>query len=111
MTLGNFSAQAEAYQRARPTYPESLLDELIADAQVSAGDAVADFGAGTGIFTRMLVQCGFAVTAIEPNDEMRMRAAVPEATWINGTFEASTVETESQHWAVASQAFHWAYPQ
>ncbi len=111
MTLGDFSNQADAYRRSRPTYPEALVDLLIADAKVAAGEAVADFGAGTGIFTRLLVERGFQVTAIEPNAEMRKQNDVPTARWLNGTFEASGLGDASQRWAVAAQSFHWADPQ
>lgn len=110
MTLGDFSKQADWYRRARPTYPQRILDLLIEEANISQGDAVADFGAGTGIFTRLLVDRGFRVTAIEPNQEMRNQSDVPKAQWVTGTFEASGLETASQHWAVAAQAFHWADP-
>jgi SAM-dependent methyltransferase len=109
--LGDFSKQAESYRRSRPTYPETLVDLLIEDANVAAGDAVADFGAGTGIFTRLLVERGFAVTAIEPNAEMRRQNDVPLARWLVGTFEASGLNDASQRWAVSAQAFHWADPQ
>lgn len=51
MTLGDFSAQADAYARARPTYPAELIDRLVAHVGAKPGDAVADLGAGTGIFT------------------------------------------------------------
>lgn len=110
MTLGDFSKQADAYQRSRPTYPIELVDELVNDAKLHAGDRVADFGAGTGIFTQLLVDRGLRVNALEPNDSMRSKATVPAATWSSGTFEASGLESESQAWATAAQAFHWADP-
>ena len=110
MSLGDFSNQADAYRRSRPSYPFQFLDLLIADAEINKGEAVADFGAGTGIMTSILVERGFAVTAIEPNESMRSRADVPNARWISGTFEESGLETASQRWSVAAQAFHWADP-
>jgi len=110
MTLGDFTQQAEAYGRSRPTYPAELLDALISDADLQAGDPVADFGAGTGIFTELLVDRGFAVSAIEPNESMRNHAHVTHAQWIDGTFENSRLKTASQRWAAAAQAFHWADP-
>ena len=111
MALGDFTNQADSYQRSRPTYPKALIDFLVADADLKSGDPVADFGAGTGIFTELLLERGFAVTAIEPNDSMRAKAGAKAASWINGTFENSGLETASQHWAVAAQAFHWADPE
>ena len=111
MTLGDFSAQADAYARARPTYPVELIDRLVAHVGVKPGDAVADLGAGTGIFTELLAARGFKVTAVEPNEPMRRQAKpLANATWTSGTFEATGLTAASQHWAVAAQAFHWADP-
>ena len=110
MGLGDFSQHANAYRRSRPTYSQKLLDQLLADAGVVIGDPVADFGAGTGIMTRLLVDRGFQVTALEPNESMRSQADVPEANWLSGTFEDSQLADGSQRWVVAAQAFHWADP-
>ena len=111
MTLGDFSNQADAYRRSRPTYPEALVDLLVEDAKVAAGDAVADFGAGTGIFTRLLVERGFRVTAIDRMRRCESRTMCQHARWLDGTFESSGLSDASQRWAVSAQAFHWADPQ
>jgi ubiquinone/menaquinone biosynthesis C-methylase UbiE len=87
-----------------------LLDLLVADAEVTGGSFVADFGAGTGIMTRILRDRGFVVTAIEPNVPMQNQAELPDVKWITATFEASQLDSESQDWAMAAQAFHWADP-
>ena len=111
MTLGDFSQQAETYDLSRPDYPRALVETLASEASVTPGDDVADFGAGTGIFTRLLLELGFNVSAIEPNNAMKQRANLPGATWVDGTFESSKLPAESQSWAVAAQAFHWAQPE
>ncbi len=106
---GDFTAQAAAYARARPGYPEAVVDRLVASAGVVAGDPVADLGAGTGLFTALLAARGLRVTAVEPNQAMRERApAIDGVTWIAGSFEATGLARGSQRWVVAAQAFHWA---
>lgn len=108
---GDFSAQAEAYARARPGYPERLVDALVAEAGVRAGDPVADLGAGTGLFTALLAARGLAVVAVEPVEAMRRRApALPGVAWRDGTFESTGLPAASMTWAVVAQAFHWADP-
>jgi len=109
VSAGDFTNQAAAY-RARPSYPPALVDLLVADAGLQNGDPVADLGAGTGIFTRELVARGFRVVALEPNERMRAQADLPGARWIDATFEETQLAKESQCWAVAAQAFHWAEP-
>lgn len=110
MTLGDFSEQADAYKRSRPGYPKQLLDTLIAEASVQAGDSVVEFGAGTGILTEMLVSRQFEVTAIDPNEDMMRQADLLGVRWLKGTFEENSLPDRSQDWAVAAQAFHWAAP-
>src|ERR1019366_3608845 len=46
----SFGAEAERYDRARPTYPQALVDELVARHPTR----VLDVGCGTGIAARLL---------------------------------------------------------
>ena len=109
---GDFSPQAEAYARARPGYPPEMVDLILDLAEVSPGDAVADLGAGTGLFTRVLADRGLRLSAVEPNAAMRDKAEKIEGvTWYAGTFEETGLESGSQTWIVAAQAFHWADPE
>jgi SAM-dependent methyltransferase len=108
---GDFTRQAEAYARARPGYPDPVVDHLVAEAGVAADDPVADVGAGTGLFTRLLAARRLRVTAVEPNAAMRGSAQpIPGVSWLEGTFEETGLDSDSQRWVVAAQAFHWADP-
>ena len=109
--LGDFTDQAEAYARSRPGYPQQLVDRLMPLVGVGEGDAVADIGAGTGLFTRVLAGCGLQVTAVEPNDAMRNRAdTIQGVAWRAGSFEDAPLPAGSQKWITSAQAFHWADP-
>ncbi len=111
MAIGDFTDQAEAYHRSRPTYPAALIDDLADELGLSTGDAVADIGAGTGILTQLLAARGWRVSAVEPNAAMRARAVKNASVdWVQGTFEDTTLTAHSQKWVVAAQAFHWADP-
>ncbi len=107
--LGDFSSQADAYARSRPGYPPDLIRQLAQIARVHPGDAVADLGAGTGIFTRLLAAMRYQVIAIEPNPLMQQQAGdIPGVTWKQASFENTTLPDASVHWVTAAQAFHWA---
>ena len=109
--LGDFSQQAETYARCRPGYPAEMIDQLLRLVRVGPRSRVAEIGAGTGLFTQLLIKRGFTVVAIEPNEAMRQQAkSLGGVEWISGTFEATGLPADSQDWVVAAQAFHWAEP-
>jgi ubiquinone/menaquinone biosynthesis C-methylase UbiE len=107
-----FSGRASSYARARPGYPQELFDHLFAVRALYKGCTVADLGAGTGIFSELLLRHGMTVYAIEPNQEMR---AVAEARLagvdgfkiVVGSAEQTTLAEQSVDAITAAQAFHW----
>ena len=106
-----FESLAEIYHRARPGYPEAVLDVLLPRVGVGPGDAVAEIGAGTGRLTEVLARRGLSVTALEPLQAMQKQAPCIEGVcWSAGTFEKTGLESRSQKWVVSAQAFHWADP-
>ncbi|CAO3612738.1 unnamed protein product [Mucor fragilis] len=106
-----FQAQADAYAKARPSYPAeaiAFISSLMAGHQKPP--KVLDLGAGTGIMTKLLVeQCGFQVTAVEPVDNMRLKleSVVPQATSVKGTAWSIPVQDASQDMVMLAQCFHW----
>ncbi len=101
----SFSGVADAYERARPGYPE---DAVLWLAGAEPCDVV-DLGAGTGKLTRSLVDLGHRVTAVEPLPEMitQLRSAVPEAAAVEGGAEAIPLPDGSADVVTVAQAFHW----
>ncbi len=101
----SFGSVADAYERARPEYPQEAILWLTGDESVD----VVDVGAGTGKLTRGLVALGHRVTAVEPLPEMlaHLRDAVPDATALAGAAEALPMSDASADVVVCAQAFHW----
>jgi ubiquinone/menaquinone biosynthesis C-methylase UbiE len=107
-----FSNRQDNYARFRPTYPRELLDRLASTLALRAGGEVADIGAGTGIFTGLLLDLGLKVHAVEPNAEMLAVASSrlgkrPEFIAVAGTAEATTLPVRSVDAIFCAQAFHW----
>ncbi|HEU0102575.1 MAG TPA: hypothetical protein VFR07_09670 [Mycobacteriales bacterium] len=78
-----FGAVAQAYDRARATYPAAAVQWVL---QSAPPGRVLDLGAGIGRLSEVLLGLGREVVAVEPDDAMR--ALVPaEAHALPGTAE------------------------
>lgn len=107
-----FSSKVSDYVASRPNYPAALLPALRAECHLQAGAFVADIGAGTGLLTQDLLQQGYAVTAVEPNDSMRAAADqalghFPDYRSTGGTAEHIPLPDACADLITAAQAFHW----
>lgn len=111
-----FGRVAELYDRARPSYPRAVIDELIDSTGLRAGEQVLEIGAGTGKLTCLLAERGLAVLGLEPSAEMAELATINCERY-------SLVEIEQvdfEHWqtfvrtlplVVSAQAWHWVAPE
>ena len=106
--LDRFSTRADAYGAGRPSYPAASIATIFDGLGDPATLFAADLGAGTGISSRLLANCGAKVLAIEPNAAMRGAAqAHPGVRFIDGTAEHTTLEAGSVDAVTAFQAWHW----
>lgn len=111
-----FTEKAQTYEQYRPSYPQELMEYLYTQVGFSAGSVIADVGAGTGIFSRLLLQRGSRVLCVEPNAEMRSLAQqqlrqYERAEIINAPAERTQLEARSVDFITVAQAFHWFSPQ
>jgi len=109
---GDFTSLAESYSKYRPGYSTTVRDSLLGTLGVEARKVeVADVGAGTGIWSRMLAEKVKRVLAIEPNEEMR-RHGIEDSTghrieYRAGSGEATGLPAASVDMVTMASSFHW----
>ena len=108
----HFTGKADKYSKFRPSYPKELLDYLYYEVGFRADSKIADIGAGTGIFSRLLLERGSRVIAVEPNDDMRRFAEADFAefesfTAVKAPAENTGLPAASVDFITTAQAFHW----
>ncbi len=109
-STAKFSGKQADYAAARPSYAAAFLAHLAA--LYPAGAAAADIGSGTGKLTAQLLDAGFSVFAVEPNDDMRNEAErllAGRAGFVSvaGRERATGLPSGSVDFVTAAQAFHW----
>jgi ubiquinone/menaquinone biosynthesis C-methylase UbiE len=101
----SFGAVADAYDRARPSYPRDAVSWLVA----SDFAHVLELGAGTGKLTEQLDALGHRVIATDPLEPMLRhlvrRLARPRA--VLATAEQIPLRSRSVDAVIGAQAFHW----
>jgi SAM-dependent methyltransferase len=103
-----FAKEAATYSRGRPEYPHALQGWLRETLGLAPGQRVADVGAGTGKFCKLLTPTGADVVAVEPVAEMRSEAAkLGGVQVLDGTAQSIPLLGESLDAIVCAQAFHW----
>jgi SAM-dependent methyltransferase len=111
-----FEQVPELYDRARPTYPEELFDDLEALTGLRAGARLLEIGCGTGQATLTLARRGFAVVCVELGAGLaamagRKLAPFGDVEVVNANFEAWEPERAGFDAVVAFTALHWVDPE
>lgn len=114
--INRFSGKSEIYSKARPKYAEGLFQHLKDMPEINQQSIFADIGSGTGIFTRQLLDCGYKVYAVEPNDDMRKKAEEElfqnkNFVSVNGSADSTGLNENSVDFITAAQSFHWFEPE
>lgn len=103
----SFGTDAERYERARPGYPDALVDRIAA---ASPGPDVLDVGCGTGIATRQFQAAGCRVLGVEVDARMAERARAAGFAVDTAAFEVWDPAGREFDAVVAGQAWHWVDP-
>lgn len=102
----SFGGLAESYDRTRPSYPATLLDDLLAEDPA----AVLDVGCGTGIVSALLAQRGVNVLGIEPDPRMAQVARAKGLEVEVSRFEDWDARGRRFDLLTCGQAWHWVAP-
>ena len=110
--INKFSDRVKVYEDGRPSYSLDLIKFLYEEQGMSSDSSIAEFGSGTGKFTKQLLDQGSKVYGIEPNENMQNEAKINLYGYdrfipINGSAEYSVLRESSVDFITAAQAFHW----
>ena len=96
-----FGAHADAYERARPEWPEEAARWLVPD----GAQLVVELGAGTGKLTRAVAALGVRVVAVERSELAVLQELGLEG--VDGSAEEIPVGDGEADAVVAGSSLHW----
>jgi 2-polyprenyl-3-methyl-5-hydroxy-6-metoxy-1,4-benzoquinol methylase len=103
----SFGSAPERYDRARPRYPDVLIERIIAAAP---GRLVLDVGVGTGIVARQFQAAGCQVLGIDPDARMAEFAQRSGVEVEVSRFEAWDGAGRKFDAVVCGESWHWLDP-
>ena len=107
-----FSGKSTLYSKYRANYSNALITHLYSNVGINKNSCIADIGSGTGMFSKLLLDRGSKVYAVEPNDSMRLTAENELSHYenfisVNATGENTQLPQNSIDYITVAQAFHW----
>jgi SAM-dependent methyltransferase len=103
----SFGADAELYDRARPSYPPELIHRIVEN---GTGPRVLDVGCGTGIAARQLIAEDQDVLGLDVDPRMAEQARHHGLEVEVSKFEDWDPRGRTFDTVVAAQAWHWVDP-
>lgn len=110
-----FGEVAELYDRARPSYPQALVDDVLAAIPDAANARVLEVGAGTGQATTLFAPHVGALIALEPDPAMatiaeRHTASMDHVSVVVDGFEEWVTALPPFDAILAAHCWHWVDP-
>ncbi len=107
-----FTERVDDYVRARPRYPQAVVELLAEETGLTAEALIADIGSGPGLSAEPFLRNGNRVIGVEPNEAMRAGGEelirhFPHFHYVPGTAEETGLPPASVDYIVCGQAFHW----
>ncbi|MEM9005473.1 MAG: class I SAM-dependent methyltransferase [Cyanobacteria bacterium P01_F01_bin.86] len=110
-----YSPAAEAYNQARPHYPQDLILQVAKTAQLSPASRILEIGCGPATATTAFAQLGYSILCLEPNPDFYKLAqencrAYSNVEIRNLAFEEWEPEIGAFDAVLAASSFHWIPP-
>ena len=107
-----YSRAANAYNQARPSYPPSLVTQVINIAQLPTNSAILEVGCGPGTATVSFAPLVGSMVCVEPNPDFIQLARqncqpYPSVTLLNTSFEEWPLAEAKFDAVLAATSFHW----
>lgn len=107
-----FNEDVENYEKARPTYPNELFNDIIAYSGINECSNVLEIGIGTGQATLPFLKLGCSVTAVELGRNLAEYAKSKFSTFdnlhiINDDFTKAPLPDRHYDLVLCATAFHW----
>ena len=109
----SFGSVAERYDRARPGYPDGLIDAVLEYSGIGPGGRMLDIGVGTGQAAMRFAQRGVNVLGIDPSAEMteianrKFLSAGLDARALTSDFESAALGEHAFDLICAATSWHW----
>lgn len=109
---GDFTSLASDYMKYRPSYNNDIVKLILSGVNKDIDTIkAADVGAGTGIFTKCLIDAGVKnFVAVEPNDNMRgfgIKFLGETFNFLKGSAEETKLGSNSFDLVTMASSFHW----
>lgn len=111
-----YSPAAEAYNKARPRYPQDLIQQVVEVAQLSTDSKILEVGCGPGTATVAIAQLGCSMICLEPNLDFFQLAQqncqpYSNVEIQNTSFEEWELKPFEFDAVLAATSFHWISPE
>lgn len=113
MNIEPYKGIAGIYEEIRPSYPEKLIQDIIASTNLKPEDRLLEIGAGTGKATIQFANKGYHIHAVEIGEDMAVILREKCSVYTNVTidvaaFEEWTCREDLKYDMIYSaQSFHW----
>ena len=111
-----YSSAANAYNQARPRYPEKIINRVVELTKITRNGIILELGCGPGNATLSFAKQGFTMICVELNQDFCQLAkhncsSYENVKIINSSFEEWKLESGKFDAVLAANSFHWLSPE